>query len=100
MSLSRMNRSMESVSRPTAASRAPISSAGRDGAGPPSTRAVSASARCVMPRMRPATRRPMTRPPSAPRLPAAAVPKKSHAAARSASWALRLLMNGRARKST
>ncbi len=100
MSLSRTKRSMDSVSRPTAASSAPISSLGPAGAAPPSTRAVSASAFWAMPRMRPVTRSPITSPPSAPRLPAAAVPKNSQAAARSASWALRLLMNGRARKRT
>ena len=80
ISLSRMNRSMERVSRPTAASSTPSSSRTVVGflrtPSSSSTRGDSASAFSTMPRIRPARFRPTMRPPMAASAPATPEPVK------------------------
>ena len=102
MSLSRTKRSMDSVSRPTAASSAPSSSRTLVvflGWSPCSSPICgeNASAFSTMPRMRPARLRPTIRPPTAASPPATAAPVKRRIFSWSACGPLSSLAKGRAR---
>jgi hypothetical protein len=94
MSLSRTNWSIDSVSRPTAASSAPSSSVTICGV--PSRRGESASAFWTMPRMRPAKDSPTRSPATAASAPAIPAPVKRRAVA-CAPCVPSAAMNGRAR---